>query len=129
MKLLLDTQVFLWMHLASGRLSSTTRGLLEDTATGLLLSPVSSWEIVLKHDLGKLTLPEPAEVWVPARMSASLVASLPVTHAHTLAVAGLPWHHRDPFDRLLVAQARTEGIPLLSADQTLARYDVEIVPA
>lgn len=106
--------------------SEVAMSLIDEAQNELLLSAVSSWEIAIKSAIGKLALPIPAEDYVPDRIRSSGVVGLPIEHSHALRVASLPLHHRDPFDRLLVAQAQVEGLPLLSADRQLARYDVEI---
>ncbi len=111
------------------RLASSARALIEDPGTDLVLSAASSWEISLKYAIGKLELPVPPPEYVPSRMRSSGVVGLSIEHAHALAVAGLPAHHRDPFDRLLVAQASVEGLPVLTADPQLASYPVEILRA
>ena len=127
MKLLLDTHCWLWMVAASHRLDEATRSLLLDEDNDLLLSAASSWEIAIKHALGKLPLPAPPAEYVPSRMIATGVAGLPVEHRHALRVAALPPHHRDPFDRLLVSQAQLEGLTLLTADPQLEAYDVGLL--
>ena len=129
MTILLDTQVWLWMLSTPERFGTSGRALLEDGSHRLLLSAASSWEIAIKAGLGKLHLPAPAPVFVPRAMEASGVTSLQVLHTHALAVTDLPALHRDPFDRLLVAQASVEGVPLMTADPTIARYDVETIRA
>ena len=125
MRILLDTQVWLWMLAAPDRLSEDARTRLADPSNELLLSAASTWEIAIKVGLEKLTLPGSPERVVPEMIEASGVTPLPVHVAHTLRVAELPHHHRDPFDRLLVAQAQLEGVPICTADPVLARYDVE----
>ena len=129
MTLLLDTQVWLWMHLQPTRLRPEVRDRFIDPASTLLLSAVSSWEIAIKYALGKLALPEPPEDYVSERMRRDGVDGLPITHAHALHVATLPRHHGDPFDRLLVAQSQLEDIPLVTADPHITRYDVTVVQA
>ncbi len=129
MRLLLDTHCWLWMQATPGRFSADARAIVEDTGNELLLSAASAWEIAIKYALGKLELPEPPERYVPERMVRHDVRPLPVEHVHALAVAGLPLHHRDPFDRLLVAQARVEGIALLTADRALELYEVQLLNA
>jgi PIN domain nuclease of toxin-antitoxin system len=126
---LLDTHVWLWLQTQPERVSGDVRDRLGDGATQLLLSAASSWEIAIKHALGKLPLPEPPKTYVPSRMRHDSVDGLPVTHAHALHVATLPRHHGDPFDRLLVAQSQLEDVPLVTADPNITRYDVAIVPA
>lgn len=129
MRLLLDTQVWLWMHLDPTRLGREVQERFVDAGTTLLLSAASSWEIAIKHSLGKLPLPEPPATYIPSRMRRDNVDALPVSHIHALHVATLPHHHSDPFDRLLVAQAQIEKIPLVTADRHIPRYDVEVLSA
>ena len=126
MRILLDTQTWLWMQVGPDRLNDDALTLLEDPDQELLLSAASSWEIAIKVALGKLALPTAPAVYVPDRMRSSGVAGLPVTHPHALAVAALPRHHRDPFDRLLVAQAQLEDLTLLTADRVFESYDVSV---
>jgi PIN domain nuclease of toxin-antitoxin system len=128
-RLLLDTQVFLWMLSAPTRLSRRVQTMLRRPEEELLLSAASAWEISIKQGLGKLTLPEPAERYVPAMMAQFSVVPLAVVHRHALYVSALPPHHRDPFDRLLIAQAILEGVPIVSADAEMLRYDVEVLKA
>ncbi len=126
MKLLLDTHAFLWAAARPERLGKHEQ-LVADPSTTRLLSSASSWEIAIKYALGKLPLPTPPAEYVPEAMRRLVVEGLPVEHAHALAVAGLPAHHRDPFDRLLVAQAQQERLAILSADPALDAYDVEVL--
>jgi PIN domain nuclease of toxin-antitoxin system len=128
-RLLLDTQVWLWMQAAPGRLGSRAHAMLADPENQLLLSAASSWEIAIKHGLGKLPLPEPPSEYVPSRMHASGTEALPVTHAHALHVANLPPHHRDPFDRLLVAQAQLESLTVVTADPQIGLYELTSILA
>jgi PIN domain nuclease of toxin-antitoxin system len=129
MRLLLDTHVWLWMIARPERLSAEARARLEDPANELFLSAASAWEISIKHRLGKLELPEPPERLVPSRLARDGVTPLPVTVDHALRVAVLPDLHRDPFDRLLVAQAQIEGLVLVTADPAIAGYGAEILRA
>ncbi len=124
MRLLLDTHIFLWLQTEPERLGDHLT-LVEDRRTELLLSAASSWEIAIKHGLGRLPLPEPPERYVPSRMRAVGAEGLAIEHSHALAVASLPSLHRDPFDRLLVAQAELAGAALLTADPAVAQYPVE----
>lgn len=123
MKLLLDTQIFLWLQTDPDRLGEHLR-IIEDQRTELLLSAVSSWEIAIKCQLGKLPLPQPPERYVPTRMRAIGAQPLAVEHPHALAVATLAPLHRDPFDRLLVAQATLLGLTIATADPAVAQYPV-----
>ena len=126
MRILLDTHVFLWLQVQPERLGDHLAA-VADTANERLLSAASSWEIAIEHGLGRLSLPEPPARWVPERMRAVGATPLAVEHTHALAVADLPVHHRDPFDRLLVAQARALGASLLTADRQLEDYDVDLL--
>jgi len=128
-RVLLDTQVWLWMQGAGARLGRRTRALADETSHELLLSAVSSWEIAIKFAINKLQLPEPPQQYIPDRMRRSGVSGLAIEHAHALQVAMLENHHRDPFDRMLIAQAQVERIPLLTADPVFLRYDVEVIDA
>ena len=127
MRILLDTQCWLWMSLSPERFSTRGRALVEDTGNILYLSVASAWEIGIKHALGKLGLPELPEVYVPARMTSLGVQSLAIEQSHALRVAALPAHHRDPFDRLLVAQSQLEDLPILTTDAAIALYNVETI--
>jgi PIN domain nuclease of toxin-antitoxin system len=127
MKLLLDTQCWLWMQASPERLNDQAHNLLTDAGVELVLSAASSWEIAIKYALGKLPLPERPEQYLPQRLRDDGIEPLPITHTHALRVAALPAHHRDPFDRLLISQAQCERLPLLTADRLLTTYDVEII--
>ena len=126
MRILLDTHAWLWMVVSPERLSATGRRLLAAPGNELLLSAASALEIVIKWNLKKLTLPASPERAVPEWMNRTGVTPLPVLHRHALRVADLPLHHRDPFDRLLVAQALVEDVPILTADRSFAKYDVAV---
>ncbi len=129
MRILLDTQAWLWMLADPERLSERARRLVVAPDNDLLLSAASSWEIAIKYAIGRLELPSEPAVLVPKWMAASRVAPLPIEHEHALAVAALPYHHRDPFDRLLVAQAQVESLPILTADRQFASYEVDLLEA
>ncbi len=124
MRLLLDTHVFLWLQTEPERIGDHLP-LVEDRTTTLLLSAASAWEIAIKYGIGRLPLPEPPERYVPTRMRAIGAEALPIEHAHALAVAVLPALHRDPFDRLLIAQAGAAGAAILTADPAVAQYPAE----
>jgi PIN domain nuclease of toxin-antitoxin system len=121
--LLLDTQVFLWLQTEPERLGDQLR-VVADERTTLLLSAVSSWEIAIKYELRRLPLPETPERYVAERMRAIGARALAVEHPHALAVAKLPPLHRDPFDRLLVAQATLLDLTIATADPSVAQYPV-----
>lgn len=126
MRLLLDTHIWLWMLTEPSRLGDA-RASIEDGSNELLLSAASSWEIAIKYAVGRLPLPEPPASYVPDRMRSTAVTPLPVAHTHVLELAALPALHRDPFDRLLVAQARLLGVPIVTGDAQVAAYDVETI--
>ena len=118
MKILLDTHPILWWLANSPSLSEQARTLISDPENTLFVSAVSLWEIWLKESLGKLRLPSDFE----GMLAAESFESLPLTAAQARQVALLPWHHRDPFDRVLVAQAQVEDLILLTADDALTAY-------
>lgn len=128
MRLLLDTHVWLWMQTDPDRLGGVAAA-IADGDNEVFLSAASSWEISIKYDLGRLALPLPPGDYVPSRLVESGTTPLAIEHAQTLAAGALPPIHRDPFDRLLVAQSRALGVPLVSADPIFERYDVELIQA
>lgn len=125
MRILVDTQCFLWSYLDPSRLSETAREVLLAGRDELFFSAASSWEIAIKAAIGKLRLPEPPEDYVPQRIVRAGMTPLAVSHAHALRVYALPSIHKDPFDRILVAQAEAEGLTVLTPDQQISRYSVE----
>ena len=127
MSFLLDTGVWLWSVSEPERIAQAGREILADSAQQLFLSPVTSWEVAIKAASGKLQLPEPPGSYVPTRMAHQGLRPLPISHRHCLAVYGLPRHHGDPFDRLLVAQALEENLTLLTADREIRKYDVPLI--
>lgn len=127
--ILLDTHVWLWMNGAVERLSEPARELLAEGKEELYLSAASTWEISIKHAAGKLDLPQVPEFYIPSTLAQNEVRPLPIHQAHTWRAAGLPLHHRDPFDRMLIAQAQAEGLRLMTADEKLERYQVELLRA
>lgn len=127
MRVLLDTQAFLWWIANSPELSDVAREIIADERNEPIFSAVSGWEIAMKAGVGKLELPGSPEKFVTGQLSRNDLEVLPIYLSHALRVYALPDHHRDPFDRLLVAQAIVEEMPLLSADPRIARYPVEVV--
>jgi PIN domain nuclease of toxin-antitoxin system len=125
MKFLLDTNVVLWSATGDARLNSHAIQLINSTESQTFFSSVSTWEIAIKHAHGTLSLHrDPAEL--VRRMIEDLqLQTLDITHRHALEAGRLPLHHRDPFDRMLVAQARVEGMTLLTSDRHLKKYQVE----
>lgn len=125
MKLLLDTSTFLWIGTGDARLSKRVATAFEDPEAEVWLSAVSAWEITVKHGLGKLPLPvASAEEFVTGLREALSIPSLPLDEASAFVVARLPPIHRDPFDRMLVAQAITHGLVLATSDATVRSYPV-----
>lgn len=118
MRLLLDTHILLWWLANSPSLSTHARELVADPKNAVFVSAVSLWEIRLKQSLDKLRLPSDFD----AKLASESFESLPLLAAHTREVASLPWHHRDPFDRILIAQARVAGLKLVTASEIAARY-------
>jgi PIN domain nuclease of toxin-antitoxin system len=125
MRFLLDTNVMLWSSTEDRRLSLQAVELINSNESEVFISPVSTWEIVIKYALGRLPLPEVPATFVPKVIQDLKLQSLDVTHRHAIEVGRLPKHHHDPFDRMLVAQARVEGMTLLTSDRNLRKYDVE----
>jgi PIN domain nuclease of toxin-antitoxin system len=128
-KLLLDTQVLLWSATDPQRLAASARAAVEDGANDVAISIVVAWEIAIKQSLGKLDLPRAAEEWLPEvlRRTGIEVAELGLTAA--LRVRALPWHHRDPFDRLLVAHALEQGCTIVTHDRAFDAYGVSVLNA
>lgn len=123
MRLLLDTHTLIWAAADPGRLSEPASTAIADPDNDVFVSSVSGWEVAIKVSRGRLLFPE-----VDRSMLAALrFIELPVTLAHTAEVGTLPWHHRDPFDRMLVAQARAEGLTVVSRDGALADYNVSLL--
>ncbi len=127
MRVLLDTHAWLWFVLGDERLSSKTRDHIENPANSKLISPASYWETAIKISIGKYSLPIPYGQFVEHAIPGQGFSILPILPAHTTILTGMPMHHRDPFDRLLVAQSLAEKLPLLSADASLDAYGIERV--
>jgi PIN domain nuclease of toxin-antitoxin system len=127
MKALLDAHAFIWWVLDMPKLSETCRSIVSDGDNDIAVSVATSYEIAYKAELGRLTLPESPEAYVRDRLAANGFSSLAIELAHALRAASLPRIHGDPFDRLLVAQAQIESLPILTADPAISRYDVETI--
>lgn len=126
MRLLVDTHALIWYSVADPKLSATAQLLIADTANEVLISPASYWEIAIKVSLGKLVLHATYEQFIDLCLNRYGFRILPIEPLHTAWLARLPFptNHKDPFDRLLIAQAAVEGIPIVSADAILDRYSV-----
>ena len=127
MRLLLDTHVLLWWHDQPARLTETAYSAINDLGNDVFLSVVNGWEIQIKAQLGKLTLPKPLRVLLQEEQATNGFRVLPVTLEHVYALDSFPLHHRDPFDRLLIAQAHQEGLTLVTHDPQLAAYAVSLL--
>lgn len=127
MRILLDTHALLWWCEGNPQMTDRAYEVISDPANELLLSLASAWEIVAKVQGGKLELPEPVETFLPSRMKHYGVGLLPITLPHLLATASLPMLHKDPFDRVLVAQSKLEGLPIVTVDQQLKQYGIETI--
>lgn len=125
MRLLLDTHAFLWWVADDDALTPAARAAISEPGNECLLSAASAWEIAIKVSIGKLTLKADVRRFLPEQMAANGFESLPVSVAHAARVADLPFHHRDPFDRLLAAQALEERVAVVSADTVFQKYGVK----
>lgn len=124
MKLLLDTQAFLWFLLDDVRLSARAKTAIEQ-AEVLYLSPASHWEVAIKIALGKYALPEPFAQFMERELASNNMTILPIEISHTSQLTTLPFHHRDPFDRLIIAQALAEDLQVVSIDSQFDAYEVK----
>lgn len=125
-RLLLDTNAFLYWTSGGKQLSPRARKAIENPHHEILLSAVSSWEIAIKQALGKLSLPEAPAKFVPSRMAAHAISGLAFEHSDALAIASLPDHHDDPFDRALIAQALERKLAVVTSDARFADYGVSV---
>jgi PIN domain nuclease of toxin-antitoxin system len=128
-KLLLDTHVLLWAASDPEQLTEEARDALEDGEAEALVSVVAAWEIAIKQSLGKLDLPKPAEQWLPEVVRRTGFEIAEVGLGAALRVRALPWHHRDPFDRLLIAQAIEDGYTIVTHDEAFGAYGVPLLRA
>jgi PIN domain nuclease of toxin-antitoxin system len=126
MRLLLDTHAFLWFAAGDPRLSRPARTAMEAEGTELCISTASVWEMAIKASLGRLTLPGPVDTYLAEKIEEGY-RMLPVTWSQAAVVERLPFHHRDPFDRLLVAQALAERCPIVTRDRVFRKYGVGVV--
>jgi PIN domain nuclease of toxin-antitoxin system len=127
MRALLDTHSFLWFLAGDSRLSESARQIVADLENEVLVSTASLWEIAIKVSIGKLRLARVYEEFIPEQIERQQIAVLGIDVAHLAAVSKLPLHHRDPFDRLIIAQALTERVPVISVDEVFDVYSVQRV--
>jgi PIN domain nuclease of toxin-antitoxin system len=127
MKILLDTHAFLWWITDHPKLPSLVRRIMGNGKNELFLSAVSGWEIAIKAQMGRLQIPEKPERFVRQQMAINRIHDLPIQISHAVHVYDLPHYHRDPFDRMLVAQAQLEGLSLLTNDARIAQYPVKVI--
>lgn len=126
MRLLLDTHTFIWWDIEPARLSPRALMLCQDPQNQLILSVASVWEMEIKTQLGKLHFDKPLADMIADQQRANKLEILPIMLAHALVIGALPLVHRDPFDRLLIAQAKVESIPIISRDENFTAYPVSV---
>lgn len=127
MKILLDTHIFLWFISGDTQLSTNIRDAIRDPDNEVYLSVVSIWEAIVKHQLGKLPLPEPPETYLPKQRDLHQIASLALNESSVIQLAQLPPLHRDPFDRMLICQALQNGLTIVTVDSAVRAYPVSIM--
>ena len=127
MKALLDTHTFLWWITDQPRLPQGVRAIIENEKNELFVSAVTGWEIIIKFQLGRLILPGDPESYLMEQIQRNAFQPLPIQMRHSLHLLALPSFHKDPFDRMLIAQAQFEKIPILTSDKQIARYPVEVI--
>ena len=126
MKAILDTHAFLWAIAGDARMSHHARDIFAGSAD-LSLSIASIWEILIKVQSGKLNFPRPAGPYVLSRLAENRIKRLPISIDHLLALERLPIHHRDPFDRMLIAQSMEEDWPIITADPMFKQYPIQVI--
>ena len=127
MKYLLDTVVWLWSVGSVENIGAAGRAVLSDKDAEIYLSTASTWEIAIKAQIGKSTLPEAPPTYIPKRLAEQNIQALSINQNHALKVYELPLHHKDPFDRLIIAQALIEGMTVLTSDRDFEKYPVKVV--
>lgn len=129
MKLLIDSHVWIWWMADLEELSKETRHILEDPRNEIFVSTASSWEIAIKYSIGKITLPSSPEEFFIHGLAKCGFSTLKIDNRHALRVASLPLHHNDPFDRMLIAQAQVEKLPIITSDKKFSMYEVQLIQA
>ncbi|MFP5343156.1 MAG: type II toxin-antitoxin system VapC family toxin [Candidatus Limnocylindria bacterium] len=127
MRVLLDTHTFLWWNAADDRLSDAARSIITDGRTDVVVSIASIWEVATKVAKGRLVIPDETGRYITSRLERNHWSSLPIGLEHAVRAASLPRIHLDPFDRILVAQAQLEGLPIVTMDAAVTRYDVDTI--
>ncbi len=127
MQVLLDTHCWLWCIAEPEKLSNRVREIALNSSNELFLSAASIWEISIKVSLGKLPLPKPSNEFIPHWLKVLNITTLNIRAEHALVVANMPFHHNDPFDRMLIAQSSIEKLPIASIDAAFKNYDVEVI--
>ncbi len=127
MRILVDTHALLWFLLGDTRLSARAREAIELSSNTNFLSDASIWEMSIKQSLGKLKLAEPFESRLVAALERNAFKQLPIARPHLFTVSRLPFHHRDPFDRLIIATAMIENLPIVSQDPHFSAYPIEVI--
>ena len=127
MRFLLDTHTFLWWVADDPQLSLSAKTIISNPDNEIYFSVVSAWEIIIKVGTGKFSLSEPPEIYIPSRITSNQFETLTVQMPHILRINGLPNFHKDPFDRLLIAQSLVEDLSLITVDQAIAQYPVKTI--
>jgi PIN domain nuclease of toxin-antitoxin system len=127
MRFLLDTNIFLWAMAEDYKLNSRAQKILKASSSELYFSAAGSWEIAIKFAAGSLPLPKAPSEYIPNALRLWAVRSLDITYEHALRAGQLPPHHRDPFDRMLIAQAISERMTVLTADRAFQKYNVDLI--
>jgi len=127
MRILLDTHALLWWLTDRPQLSERAREVIGNGENQVFVSAASGWEIAIKTRLGRLALPDAPERFIPEQLRLNAMLDLPISLHHALHIHSLPNHHRDSFDRILVAQSQLEGLPIVSADPVIAQYAVQVI--
>ena len=127
MNALLDTHTFIWWFTDAPQLSETARAFIANPDNKLFFSVASAWEIIIKVGTGKLSIPEEPDIYLNSRITDNRFEVLPIELPHVLQVAKLPDLHRDPFDRIIIAQSQVTGMPILTIDRLIVQYDVDVV--
>ncbi len=127
MNALLDTHTFLWWVAGAPQLSKTEKDFITNPDNKIFFSAASAWEIVIKIGTSKLTLPEESDFYITSRLISNRFQILPIELSHTLQIAKLPDLHRDPFDRIIIAQSQVTGMPILTIDRLIVQYPIDII--